>query len=72
MQEQITVFVPRELKVELEQLTRSEGASRDELIGEAIKQYLFVRRFRTLHERMMPNARAQGIVTDQDVFDRVS
>ena len=72
MQEQITVLVPSELKVALEQLTRSAGASSDELVGEAIKQYLFVRRFRTLRERMAPTARAQGIVTDQDVFDRVS
>jgi hypothetical protein len=72
MQEQITVFVPSELKVALEQLTRSEGDSPDELVGEAIKQYLFVRRFRTLRDRMMPKAQAQGIVTDQDVFDRVS
>jgi len=72
MQEQITVLVPSELKVALEELTRSAGASPDELVGEAIKQYLFVRRFRTLRERMAPNARAQGIVTDQDVFDRVS
>ena len=72
MQEQLTVSVPTEIKVALEELTRSAGASSDELVGEAIKQYLFVRRFRTLRERMAPNARTQGIVTDQDVFDRVS
>jgi hypothetical protein len=72
MQEQITVSVPSEIKVALEELTHSAGASSDELVGEAIKQYLFLRRFRTLRERMAPNARAQGIVTDQDVFDRVS
>jgi predicted transcriptional regulator len=72
MQEQITVSVPSEIKVALEELTRSAGASSDELVGEAIKQYLFLRRFRTLRERMAPSARAQGIVTDQDVFDRVS
>ena len=72
MQEQITVLVPSEIKVALEALTRSAGTSSDELVGEAIRQYLFVRRFRTLRERMTPKARAQGIVTDQDVFDRVS
>jgi predicted transcriptional regulator len=72
MQEQITVLVPSELKVALDELTRSAGASPDELVGEAIKQYLFVRRFRSLRERMAPNARAQGIFIDQDVFDRVS
>jgi metal-responsive CopG/Arc/MetJ family transcriptional regulator len=72
MQEQITISVPSEIRVALDELTRSGDASRNELVGEAIKQYLFVRRFRTLREQMAPRARAQGIVTDQDVFDRVS
>jgi len=72
MQESITVQVPSELKLALDEMTRTAGASPDELVGEAIKQYLFVRRFRTLRERMEPNARMQGVFTDQDVFDRVS
>jgi len=72
MQESITVQVPSELKLALDEMTRTAGASPDELVGEAIKQYLFVRRFRTLREKMEPNARMQGVFTDQDVFDRVS
>ena len=61
MQEQLTVHVPSELILALGELTRSAGASPDEMVSEAIKQYLFVRRFRLLRERMAPNARAQGI-----------
>jgi hypothetical protein len=72
MQEQLTVLVPSEIKVALEELTHSAGASSDQLVGEAIREYVFVRRFRTLREQMAPKARAQGVVTDQDVFDRVS
>jgi metal-responsive CopG/Arc/MetJ family transcriptional regulator len=72
VQEQITISVPSEIKVALDELIRGGGASPDELVGEAIRQYIFARRFRTLRERMASNARTQGIVTDQDVFDRVS
>ncbi len=72
MQESITVFVPSEIKVALDELTRRAGDSPDVVVGEAIKQYLFERRFRSLRERMTAAARSQGIVTDQDVFDRVS
>ena len=72
MQEQIIVQLPSELKLALDDMTRSAGESSDELVGEAIKQSLFLRRFRTLRERITPKARAQGIFTDQDVFDRVS
>ena len=46
--------------------------SPDELIGQALREHLFLRQFRLLRERMTPRAKAQGIVTDQDVFDRVS
>jgi predicted transcriptional regulator len=72
MQESITISVPSELKLALDEITRAAGTPPDELVGEAIKQYLFVRRFRTLRERMESNARKQGVFTDQDVFDRVS
>ena len=72
MQETITLTLPTEIKMALDDVTRKENVSPDELIGEAIKEYLFLRQFRLLRERMMPKAQTQGINTDQDVFDRVS
>jgi len=72
MQETITVTLSTEIKLALDDVTRKEGVSPSDLIGEAVKEYLFFRRFRLLRERMIPKAQAQGIYTDQDVFDRVS
>ena len=72
MQETITITLPAEIKPALDDVTRREGISLNELIAEAIEEYLFFRRFRLLRERMIPKAQAQGIYTDQDVFDRVS
>ncbi len=72
MQQTITVTLPEETKFALDDATRQEGVSPSELIGEAVKEYLFFRRFRLLRERMIPQAQAQGIYTDQDVFERVS
>jgi metal-responsive CopG/Arc/MetJ family transcriptional regulator len=72
MQEIITVTLPEETKLALDDATRNEGISPSELIGEAVKEYLFFRRFRLLRERMIPKAQAQGIYTDQDIFERVS
>jgi hypothetical protein len=71
MQETIIVTLPAETKLALG-ATRQEGVSPSELIGEAVKEYLFFRRFRLLRERMIPKAQAQGIYTDKDVFDYVS
>ena len=72
MQEKITITLPEETKLALDDVTRKEGVSPSQLIGEAVKEYLFFRQFRLLRERMIPKAKELGIGTDQDVFDRIS
>lgn len=72
MRESISISLPEDLKAELDQLTEAEGLSRSDLVREALRDYLFVRRFRRLREELMPYAEAQGIYTDEDVFNVVS
>ena len=72
MAQTITVTLAPDVEKSLADFTREEGLRADEVIGEAVKEYLFLRRFRSLRERLAAKARSQGIVTDQDVFDRVS
>ena len=72
MRQAVTVSLPEELAQELDKLARKEKLSRSDLIRESVRNYLFVRKFRTLRSRLMVKAQAQGIHTDQDVFDRVS
>ena len=68
----ITITLPQEIKLAVDDVMRKEGISSSELINQAVREYLFLRRFRLLRDRMVPRAQAQGIYTDQDVFDRVS
>jgi hypothetical protein len=72
MPEVITVTVPAEIKQALDDFVRKEGLPTDEVVGQAIREHLFVRQFRSLRERMAAKARSQGIAKDEDVFDRVS
>ena len=72
MSQTISITLADDVQIALDELSRSEGVSRDELVSQAVKQHLFLRRFRSLRERMSAKAAAQGIGTDQDVFDRVS
>ena len=72
MQETITLTLPPELSDPLKLLVRKEGTSADDLIFEAIREYMFIRQFRSLRERLILKAQEQSIYTDQDVFDRVS
>jgi metal-responsive CopG/Arc/MetJ family transcriptional regulator len=72
MEQPITVSLPNEIALALEQATRDEGISSSELVGKALRQYIALRKYRLLRDRLSPRAEAQGIVCDQDVFDRVS
>ena len=54
----------------LNEAMREEGLSPDELVTAALEDYLFIRKFRRLRERML--AQAQANYTDDDIFKRVS
>jgi metal-responsive CopG/Arc/MetJ family transcriptional regulator len=72
MRENISVSLPENLKMELDRVSSQEGVSRSDLLREALKEYLFVKEFRALRARMVAEAQANGIFTDEDVFHRVS
>jgi len=72
MRETITISIPDHLRKELDEITAEEGISRSDIVRESLRDYLFLRRFRSLRNRMMAKVQAQGIFTDEDVFNRVS
>ncbi|HEX8847643.1 MAG TPA: ribbon-helix-helix protein, CopG family [Pyrinomonadaceae bacterium] len=70
MSQTITINLPEETKAALDDVVREEGVSQNELIEKALKDYLFIRQFRSLRERMM--AQTSETYADQDVFDQAS
>ena len=56
----ITVALPSDLKTALDDVSRREGITADEVVGRAIKEHLFLRKFRHLRERMTMSAASQG------------
>lgn len=72
MRQTITVSIPEEIKNELDEVTAQEGLSRSDIVRESLRDYLFIRQFRSLRRRMVAKARTRGIYTDKDVFDNVS
>lgn len=72
MQDTITVTLPEQIRSALDELVQTEGIPADRLVSQAVREYIFFKRYRLLRDRMASKARAQGIYTDQDVFDRVS
>jgi len=64
----LTVRLPDELRRELEKLCENENVPMSDVIRESIKRYIAIRRFRTLRGKTLPFAEAQGLLTDEDVF----
>jgi metal-responsive CopG/Arc/MetJ family transcriptional regulator len=64
--------LPEAVRRELDRVAKEEGVSRSDVLRQSLEDFLFVRRFRQLRQRMMAAAQAQGIFTDEDVFNRVS
>ena len=72
MRETVTISLPQAIRRELDKVAKEEGVSRSDVLRQSLEDFLFVRRFRQLRQRMMAAAQAQGIFTDEDVFTRVS
>ena len=72
MRETVTISLPQAIRRELDRIAKEEGVSRSDILRQSLEDFLFVRRFRQLRQRMMAAAQAQSIFTDEDVFNRVS
>jgi len=68
----VTISLPQAVRWELDKVAKEEGISRSDVLRQSLEDFLFVRRFRQLRQRMMAAAQALGIFTDEDVFNRVS
>lgn len=66
-----SIRIPDSLESELSSLMAS-GMTRSEIIRMALKQYIAREKFRQLRSKLVPYAEAQGIYTDEDVFNVIS
>jgi len=70
MRETVTISMPEEIKKQLDKITSQEGTTRSNIIRESLRDYLFVRQFRSLRRKIV--AKSPRVYTDQDIFDHVS
>jgi predicted transcriptional regulator len=69
MSQMITISLPDETRTALDDAANEEGLSENALVEKALSDYLFIRQFRNLRERLMSKGKD---LIDQDVFDLVS
>jgi hypothetical protein len=70
MSSNITVELPEPIGTALAEASREEGISQSELVTAALKDFLFIRKFRRLREKII--SQSPETYTDEDVFDSVS
>jgi len=69
MKRPMTIRLPEDLRTVLDQISREERLPVSDLVRESIRRYAAVYRFRQLRKRVLPFAEAQGLLTDDDVFE---
>jgi predicted transcriptional regulator len=68
----LTVRISESLRRELYKISREQRRSASDLVRGALRRYVAIHQFQSLRAKTMPFAKAQGYVTDADVFEAVS
>jgi predicted transcriptional regulator len=72
MNQTLTIRIPDDLREGLQELSKSENKPVSDIVRESLKRYLSIYRFRKLKNMVLPFAEAQGILSDEDVFNIIS
>jgi predicted transcriptional regulator len=69
MKTTITVRLPEDLRSELEEISEAEQKPLSDIVRESVRRYVAIYQFRRLRNKVLPFAEAQGLLTDEDVFE---
>jgi predicted transcriptional regulator len=72
MRAAITVRLDKDTGRLLSRVVKLSGRSRSDVVRDALRRQLTIDLFEQLRRRVAPFAEAQGLLTDEDVFNLVS
>ena len=72
MNQTLTIRLPDDLREGIQELSRSENKPVSDIVRDSLKRYLSIHRFRQLRNMTLPFAEAQGILSDEDIFSKIS
>jgi predicted transcriptional regulator len=68
----LTIRLDKSLDNLLAKASKKSGKNRSEIAREALRRQLRLEQFEEIRKRVMPFAEARGLLTDEDIFSRVS
>ena len=72
MKSTLTIRLDKDLDRMLNRLCKRTGQSRSDVVRQAVRREVSLRRFEDLRRRALPFAEARGFLTDEDVFREIS
>ena len=68
----LNIRIPDDLRDELQELCVKQHRPASEVVRDSLRRYLAIEKFQALRRKTLPFAEAQGILTDEDVFEAIS
>jgi predicted transcriptional regulator len=68
----LNIRIPDALRDELQELCARQHRPASEVVRDSLRRYLAIDKFQSLRRKTPPFAEAQGILTDEDVFEAIS
>jgi len=68
----LNIRISDSLREDLREICRQQHRPASEVVRDSLRRYLAVQKFRALRRKALPLAEAQGILTDEDVFEIIS
>ncbi|GLI52372.1 ribbon-helix-helix domain-containing protein [Thermodesulfovibrio yellowstonii] len=72
MRSVISVSLSREILKELNEFAKKTGRNKSDIVKESLSLFLWEMKLRDLQKRMGSKAKKLGIVTEEDVFKKIS
>jgi len=67
----LTIRLDKDMERLLDRLCKRTGQSRGDIVRDALRRELSLRRFDDLRRRVLPFAEARGYLTDEDVVNTI-
>lgn len=68
----LTIRIEDDLKKQLTELSKAQNRAVSDVVRDSLRRYIAVQRLRAIRGRLLPLAEAQGLLTDEDVFEAIS
>ncbi|MFM7375957.1 MAG: ribbon-helix-helix protein, CopG family [Chthoniobacterales bacterium] len=68
----LTIRLPKDLRKDLDKISRQESKAVSDIVRESLRRYLAVEKFRAVRRKILPFAEAQRLLTNEDVFKALS